>query len=116
MSDGPVRVKIESRGRLMSKPQIIVSMNASAVSHTRLSTLGRLEILDTGEVRWVLRGADGGGRPLLTLVIDPNLIDKAQVTPAGAFLLADGWTISVGSVERANRLKESVRNIAFARV
>lgn len=100
----------------MSRSNIALSMTATASSQGRLPTHGTVDVLDTGEVRWTLRGADGGGRALLTLVIEPTLIDTATITPSGGMLLTEGWVLNFGSRERAERLRQSVRNIAFNRV
>ena len=100
----------------MSIRNVVLSMPATATSGMGRNSLGNLELLDTGEVRWSLYGADGGGRPLLTLTIAPTLIDKARISHTGAMTLTDEWSIDLRSQERAERFRDAVRNVAFHRV
>lgn len=100
----------------MSTKNIVLSMTATAISGVRRNSIGRLELLDTGEVVWSLRGADGGGRALLTLNIAPSLIDKAEITHSGVLILTEGWSLDLGSQDRAERLRNAVRNVSFSRV
>jgi hypothetical protein len=91
-------------------PTVVLRLTGTYGFKTLPNSLGLIEVFDTGSVRWTVRGADGGARPLVDITLAPEVFENATIERGGKIIVGEHLALTVGSTERAEKLITAVRS------